>query len=173
VALAVTVALGLAAGSRALWNAHQRAQRNHAQAELRARYLSAEAALAKLMPADVTTEVCEGTRSCGFSKLNPPQVAVQLERVLPGSKLVASRDEYGCPGGTCQAVVEGRFDGFEAVGVAFSHLLVLPADRTPPRGAIEWHSTLHRHRPGDKRGFWLGSNVALFVREPTSLESEE
>jgi len=159
VALAVAVALGLAAGARALWNDHQQAQRNHAEAELRARYVSADAALAKLMSADVATKACEGG-SCGFSKLNPPQMALQIKKLLPGSKIVESGDERGCPL-ICQARVEGRFDGFEATGVAFWHTLLLPASRTPPGGATEWHPRRVGHTHEDKRLFFLGSDVVL------------
>jgi hypothetical protein len=172
VALAVTVALGLAAGARALLNAHQQAQRNHAQAELRARYLSAQAALAKLMPADVTSEACEDG-SCGVSKLNPQQMAVQIKKVLPGSKIV-DFEEQGCPGSvTCQARVEGRFDGFEAEGVAWRGMLLLPVGQTPPRGAIEWHPRRGRHQRGSKRLFFLGTSMELFLRKPSGLHSEE
>jgi hypothetical protein len=174
VALTVTVALGLAAGARALWNDRQQAQRNHAEAELRARYVSAEAALAKLMSAVVTTKACEGG-SCGFSERNPPQMAVQIKKLLPRSKVVESGDERGCPAtiAICQARVEGRFDGFEATGVAFWHTLLLPASRTPPRGAIEWQPRRVRHRHENKRLFFLGSDVVLGLREPPGLHPEE
>jgi len=174
VALAVTVAVGLAAGARALWNARQQAQRNHAQAELRAHYLSAEAALAKLMPADVSRETCE-YGSCGVSKLNPPQMAAQIKRVLPGSQIVALGDDLGCPGVTCTTLVERHFDGFEAVGMVSWHMLLIPDRRRPPRGAIEWHPRLnsHRRRREIERLFFLGTDVHLYLREPSGLQSEE
>ncbi len=174
VALAATVALGLATGARALWNDHQQAQRNHAEAQLRARYLSAEAAFAKLMSAAVATEACEAG-SCGFSKLTPPQVAAQIKRLLPASKIVESGDEPGCPGrALCLARVEGRFDGFQATGVAFWITRLLPASQTPPRGAIEWRPRRIRHRHESKRLFFLGSShVVLGLREPSGLHPEE
>ncbi len=175
VALAVTVALGLAVGARALWNDHQQAQRNHAEAELRARYQSAEAAFAKLMSADVSTKACEGGY-CGFSKLSPPQMAVQLKKALPGSKIIESGDEHGCPArfGICLARIEGRFDGFQATAVAFSNMHLLPASRTPPRGAIEWHPRRIRGRHESKRLFFLlDSYVVLGLREPSGLHPGE
>jgi hypothetical protein len=178
VALAVAVALGLAAGGRALWNVHQQAERDHAQAELQARYLSAEAALSKLMPADVTAKECEAG-FCGASRLNPSQVAAQIKAALPGSKIAAVGDDLGCPGrGICTTLVEGGFDGFEAVGMVSWHMLLLPDSRTPPRGAIEWRPRPNRrpHRRETKQAkrlFFLCTDVDLYLREPSGLRSEE
>jgi hypothetical protein len=174
VALAVTVALGLAAGARALWNDHRQAQRNHAEAQLRARYVSAEAAFAKLVSADFATKPCEGGY-CGSSKLNPPQVAGQIKKLFPGSKIAESGVERGCFASfdMCESLVEGRFDGFQARVVAFWNTLLLPAGRTRPRGAIEWHSRRFRHKRGSKRLFFLGSGVELSLLEPSGLHPEE
>jgi hypothetical protein len=140
--------------------------------------MSAEAALARLVPADVTglyrNKGCTGT--CGFSKRDPPQIAAQLRRLLPGSKLVYTGREEGCPATrpTCFAQVEGHFHGFEVAGIAFWHLLLLPYSQTPPRGAIEprHRFNVHRHRHGTKRGVLIGSDVDLLLREPAALRAE-
>ncbi len=176
-ALAFAVALGLVAGARALWKDHERSEREHARAQLLARYVSAEAALARLMPADlieVHDKSCGGG-TCGFSKRDPPQIAAQMRALLPGSKLVYTGEELGCPASgaiMCLAHIEGRFHGFEVVGSAFWHLLVLPYSQTPPHGAIEVRprSRVHRHR--SKRLFALGSDVHLMLREPAAVSAE-
>jgi hypothetical protein len=179
VALAIAVALGLVAGARALWNDHEHSEREHARARLFARYASAEAALARLMPADlieVHSKSCEGG-ACGFSKRDPPLVAAMMRALLPGSKLVYTGEERGCPASgviMCLAQVEGRFHGFEVVDDAFWHLLVLPYSQRPPRGAIEVRPRYHvRHHPHrTKRLFVLGSEVYLGLREPATLRAE-
>ena len=95
-----------------------------------------------------------------------------MRALLPGSKLVYTGEEQGCPasGVMCLAQVEGRFHGFEVAGLAFWHSFLLPYSQTPPRGAIELHPRVHRHRT--KRLFFLGSDVYLSLREPAALRAE-
>ncbi len=176
VALTIVVVIGLTAGARALWEDREHAEREYALTQLFARYTGAEAALARLIPADVTevhTSGC-GAGTCGFSKRDPPQLAAQLRELLPGSKLVYTGEEEGCPasGATCVAQVEGRFHGFEVAGIAFWHPLVLPYSQMPPHGAIESHSRFDVHRHRATRLFFLGSNVDLLLREPAALRGE-
>jgi hypothetical protein len=175
VALAVAVALGLVAGARALWKDHEHSEREHARAQLFARYTSAEAALSRLMPADVMVRDngCGGG-TCGFSKRDPPEIAAQMRGLLPGSTLVYTGEEDGCPasGVLCRAQVEGRFHGFEVAGIAFWHMLLLPYNQTPPRGAIELRPRRDVHRHRTKRLFFLGSEVDLLLREPAALSTE-